>query len=178
MMPIVLLVMMRWGWPSVFYAVGDGILYCLLNIGSENFNPAFFAVYGIGNAALIFLLLLFKFSGKRRIAEKWYFSALYVVVAWLFVCLGRSLVAVCFGMPFAASILTQLSDLLTLAISVVIILILRRLDGMFEDQKTYLLRIDKERREQMMPDKFGDEPPGEIDEESLSILRKRDEDLE
>lgn len=61
--------------------------------------------------------------------------------------------------------------------AVVTVMILRRLNGMFEDQKHYLLRQDKERKELARRDEFGDEPV-EIDEESLSILKRWDDGLD
>ena len=64
---------------------------------------------------------------------------------------------------------------MSLFAAVAVLLIMRKLDGMFEDQKSYLKRVDKERRDRMKYDGFGDEPV-EIDEESLSILNK-DNDL-
>jgi hypothetical protein len=73
-------------------------------------------------------------------------------------------------------LLSQLSDLLSMGIAVLLILVLRRLDGMFEDQKSYLLRLDRERKEMARRDEFGDEPI-DIDEDCLSILNKRDNDL-
>lgn len=174
--PIVLLVMMRWGWPSLFYALGDGLLYCLLNNGSEGFEAYYYAVYIIGDAFIMLMLLMTKFMGKEKIRGKWYFSAAFVALGWLAVALGRALVAGCFSRNFAGAVLAQLADLFSLAIAIVIILVMRRLDGMFEDQKHYLLRLDSERKEKMRRDTFGDEPV-EIDEECLSILNKKDDDL-
>lgn len=176
MVPIVLLVMMRWGWPSVFYAVGDGLLVCLLNLGNENFQSSLFGVYLIGNAFIALLLLMTKFLGKERIAGKWYFSVLFVILGWLAVFLGRACVGACFGLGFVTMLQSQLWDLLSLAVGIVLISLLRRLDGMFEDQKHYLLRMEKERREKMKRDTFGDETV-EIDEESLSILSRKHDDL-
>ena len=176
MVPIVLLVMMRWGWPGAFYAVGDGLLVCLLNMGNEDFNNSLFGVYIIGNACIALLLLMTKFMGKERIAGKWYFSALFVVLGWLAVFFGRACTGACFGLGFVTVMQSQLWDLLSLAVALALILLLRRLDGMFEDQKHYLLRLEKEKRDKMKRDTFGDELM-EIDEESLSILNKRDNDL-
>jgi len=176
MVPIVLLVMMRWGWQSVLYAAGDGLLICLLHMGGENFNNRLFAVYIIGNAFIALMLLATKFFGKEKIAGKWYFSVLFVVLGWLSVFLGRAVVGACFGLGFVNVMIGQLGDLVSLAVGIVLVVVLRRLDGMFEDQKHYLIRLDNERREMAHRDTFGDEPV-EIDEESLSILNKRDDDL-
>ena len=176
MVPIALLVIMRWGWCGIFYAIGDGLLLCLLNLGNENFIPALFGVYIIGNAFIAVTLLLAKFIGKERIASKWYLSALFVSVGWLSVFLGRACAGACFGLGFVTMMQSQLWDLLSLAVGLALILLLRRLDGMFEDQKHYLLRLDKEKRDKMRRDTFGDELV-EIDAESLSILNKKDNDL-
>ena len=173
---IVMIVMMRWGWPSVFYAVFDGLLYCLLNLKNPNFENSFFAIYIIGNAAIMILLLMTRFMGRKKIAGKWYFSLLFVIVGWLAVVLGRATVAACFSKNFLGAILNQLMEPMTPAISIIIILIMRRLEGMFEWQRGYLKRLDDERKEKMRRDTYGDEPI-EIDEESLKVLKKKDDDL-
>ena len=176
LVPIVLLVMIRWGWPSVFYALGDGLLFCLLNRKNADFVPEHFGIYIIGNAFIMLLLLMTKFMGKERITKKWYFSTLFVIAGWVAVVLGRAIVSACFLRGFTGALLSGLGDCFSLAIGIVIILVMRRLDGMFEDQKHYLRRLDDERKEKMRRDNFGDEPV-EIDEESISILKKKDDDL-
>lgn len=170
LVPMTLLVMMRWGWPSVFFAVGDGILYCALNAA----NYQNYIIYGVGNAFIMLLLLMIKFMGKQRIAGKWYFSALFVVLGWFAVVIGKATIASCFGLNFLSIFTANLTDLFSLGVAVIVILVMRRLDGMFEDQKFYLRRLEKERKEKFVIDAFGDEPI-EIDEESISIL-KRDYD--
>ena len=177
LVPVVVLVLIRWGWPAAFYAAGGGLLYCLLNLGSEGFLPSHYAVYIIGNLFICLLLLVNRYVGKKRIISKWYFSALYVLAAWLLAAFGRTIVAACFGFDFAATLVGQLSDLVTLGVAVVIILVMRRLDGMFEDQKAYLLRLDEERKAQAKRDTFGEDYDGytEIDGEALSILNRNDD---
>lgn len=171
MVPLVLLVIMRWGWQGAFYAAIDGVLYCLLNkAGWQSY-----LCYGIGNLSIMSVLLMTRFMGKQKIAGKWYFSALFVVVAWVSVVFGRTLVATCCGESFVYTLLFQVTDLFTLGIALLIVLVLRRLEGMFEDQKHYLRRLDDERKEMVRRDTYGDEPI-EIDEEALSILKRRDDD--
>lgn len=176
LLPIVLLVLMRWGWQAVFYAVLDGVLFCLL----KGAGWQAYISFAVGNAFVMVLLLATKFIGKKKIAGKWYFSALFVVAGWLLMAFGRTVVAACCQMDFVATLVAQLGDassLLTLAMGIVIILVMRRFDGMFEDQKTYLKRVDEERKEKMRRDNFGDEPI-EIDETTLSILNKKYDDLD
>lgn len=176
--PIVLLVMIRWGWQAIFFAVGDALLLTALN------NPtvwqSYFA-YSIGNAAILLLLIPVHLIGKQKIAGTWYLTALFVVLGWIISNLVCSVVQCIFGVSFVAALLANISfgvnGLLALAIGMVLLLILRKLEGMFEDQIHYLKRLDEERKEMMRIDEFG-EVPIEIDEDTLSILMKRDEELE
>lgn len=173
MVPIVILVMMRWGWVSVFYAVGDGALFCLLNGGGWQS----YLVYCVGNAFIMLVLILHKITGKEKISKMLSLTLLYVSLAWLATVLGRTAIAVCLGTNFIVAFTSQLFELISLIIGILIVLIMRRLDGMFEDQKRYLRRMDAERKESMRRDEYGDEPI-EIDGDTLSILRKRDNELE
>lgn len=174
MLAITLIVMMRWGWPAIFYALGDGLLYCLLNLKDPSFAPHMFAIYIIGNAFVALLLLMTRFMGKKKIRDKWYFSLLFTAVGWIAVVLGRACVAACFGLSFVSALLSHFGDLVSFAVCLVIILTMRRLDGMFEDQKAFLKRLDDEKKEKARRDTFGDEPI-EIDEESLNVLKKDDD---
>lgn len=176
--PIVLLMMMRWGWWCVLYAIFDGVVISALNSPTVWQN---YLSYTIGNLAILLLLIPLHYIGKQRIAGKWYFTALFVVFGWLLMNLVTSFVQFICGEGFLSSLLGNLglglTGFLSLAIGIVLLLVLRRLDGMFEDQIHYLKRLDKERREMLELDEFG-QTPVEIDEDTLSILKKRDEELE
>ena len=176
-LPITLLVMMRWGWFSVFYALADGVLCCILNGGGWQS----YIIYPLGFAFAEFLLILIKFTGKEKIAGKWYFSALFVLAGWVLMNFGLTVLMAAFGNGFVNSLAANfgfgITGLMSLALALLIILVMRRLDGMFEDQKHYLLRLDEERREKARRDEFGDDPI-EIDAETLSILSKRGDGLD
>lgn len=177
MLIIVLVCMVRWGWPSVFYALGSAVMYCALNKGALTS----YLVYGIGNCFVMLMLLPLKFIGTQKIVSRWWSSLLFVLGGWLCVYFGRATVwTICYAVQpvpgVAASsgfINFAASDLLSLAMSVVIALVLRRFDGMFENQKDFLDRVDKERKDKMRRDNFGDEPV-EIDEEAMRILHRDD----
>ena len=173
MVPLVLVVMMRWGWVSVFYAVGDGALFVLLKGGSWQS----LLIYCVGNACIMLLLLYTRFVGKEKIRKSPYLSILFVVLGWVVTVLGRSAVAAIIGNNFVYVLTRQLFDIVSIIIGSIIVLIMRRLDGMFEDQKHYLRRVDDERRAMARRDEFGDEPV-EITEETISILRRHDDDME
>lgn len=177
MLPIALTVIMRWGWVGVFYSVLDGVVLCAMQGGSWQS----YVIYIIGNACILAVLLLTKFLGKERIRGKWYFSLLYVVSGWAAVNLALTVAGTCFGENFSAlagkNFGLGVYGALSLAMAVVTVMILRRLNGMFEDQKHYLIRTDKERKDLARRDEYGDEPV-EIDEESMSILKRWDDGLD
>lgn len=176
--PIVLLMMMRWGWWGVLYAIFDGVVLSALNAPNVWQN---YLSYSIGNAAILLLLIPLHYIGKQKIAGKWYLTALFVVLGWLVMNLFTSFVQFICGEGFLSSLLGNmgfgLTGFMSLAVGMILLLVLRKLDGMFEDQIHYLKRLDEERKEQMRLDEFG-EKPVEIDEDTLSILKKRDEELQ
>lgn len=174
--PITLLIMMRWGWHSVFFAVGDALLLTIIN------NSAVwqsYLCYGVGNASLMLLLLAVKFIGKKRIASTWYFTSLFVACGWVLQNLTLTVMNTICGYSFAASAASNfgfgITGVLSLAMGIVISLVLRKLDGMYEDQVEYLKRLKGEREEKQRLAERGEDPM-ELDEESLAILNK-DNDL-
>lgn len=182
MVPIVLTVMMRWGWIGAPYATANGILWCLLSLSGGKIGAWQWCVYIIGNSFIAFMLIPILLIGKEKIKRRWWACALLAAGGWLCVYLGRSVVwAIAFTVSpiegtavwtgftaFAAG------DSLSLPVAIIILLVLRRFDGMLEDQITYLKRLTGERMEKMRYN--GEDGPLEIDEDALSIL-KRDDDL-
>ena len=73
---------------------------------------------------------------------------LFVVLAFCGAQLGRWLVSLIFGGSFDSVVTFFLADSLSLVYAVVVVLISRRVDGLFEDQKSYLVRTEAERRKE------------------------------
>jgi len=169
-----LTVMIRWGWQSAFFAVGDGVFLALLGGGGWSMVLS----YAVGNAFMLLLLIPIKFIGKEKITSRWWASAAFVLVGWVLQNVGITIMQTIFGEGFVSCIKANfgfaLTGLLQLAMSVVITLVLRRLNGMYEDQLSYLMRIHGEMEESKRVDEYG-EGLEEIDEESLSILNKHND---
>ncbi|MDE7440008.1 MAG: hypothetical protein K2N23_05840 [Clostridia bacterium] len=177
MLAIALTVIMRWGWVGGIYAVADGVVLCAMQGGSWQS----YLSYAIGCACILSVLLLTKFLGKEKIRGKWYFSLIYILVGWVSVNFGITCMGAILGANFLASLATSFGfgvyGGLSFALADAVIMILRKMNGMFEDQKHYLLRMDAERKELARRDEYGDEPL-EIDKESLSILKRWDDGLD
>ncbi|MDE7379999.1 MAG: hypothetical protein K2N14_03000 [Clostridia bacterium] len=160
----------------MFFAIGDALLLTAIN------NPSVwqsYLCYGVGNASLMLLLIAVKLLGKKRIASKWYFTALFVLCGWFIQNLTITVMNAICGFSFVSYLASNfgfgITGVLSLAMGLVISLVLRKLDGMYEDQIEYLKRVKGEqeenrRRAERMEDGL------ELDEESLAILN-RDNDL-
>lgn len=177
--PICLIAMLRWGWQSIVLAVLSGILYCAFNDGSLTD----YIVYIVGNSFVLLALIPLSLVGKHRFTDKWYMLLLLVAIAWLGVYLGRSVVfAICLAVspvegvaPYSGFVSFAAGDLLSLVMSVIIMIGLRKFDGMLEDQVTYLKRLNKARTEKRLSEKFDENTYTELDEEALSILNQEND---
>ena len=136
------LVMMRWnGWAAIHILLG-GVLYALMAGG----NWQHILIYGGGNLLALIALLMWKYVGKERIRKDGLLNMLYALLTQLLMQVGRSVVAAVLGFPAGALLGYLTTDLLSGLFSMVILWSIRRVDGLFEDQKQYLLRIAREQK--------------------------------
>lgn len=148
---IVCIVMMRWGGFAAIHAVGGGLALCV----ASGASAGQFAVYCIGNCFALMALVLFKVWGKEKIRSKPFFTVLFTIVAFCTTQLGRWLVGLLLGGTIDDFITFIATDSLSLLFAVLAVLIARRVDGLFEDQRAYLIRTQSERNRQRLSD-YGD----------------------
>lgn len=139
---MVALVMMRWGIYAAVHAALGGLMYAALQGGSWRQ----LLIYGVGNLASLLALGMFKLYGKERVRKDGFLSAVFAIAVQLLMQLGRAGAAALFGYPAAASLGFITTDLLSILFTVFIVWIVRRIEGLFEDQKNYLLRIQREQQ--------------------------------
>lgn len=142
------LVMMRWGpWAGIHAALG-GALYAVLSGGTAEQV----LIFGAGNLASLLALVMLKLFTKERVRGDGFLSLTFALLIQLTMWLGRAGMAAVFGYPPEACLGFITTDILSGLFTLFIIWIVRRIDGLFEDQKTYLLRVQSEqqaeRREQ------------------------------
>lgn len=134
-----LIVTMRWGlWGSIVIIIGS-LVYSAMN----KFELNNYLISVIGSLFILLLNLLFLI-GKDKI-KKTGFLLLYVTLGFILLEVGRASVAAILGDSFFQDLGTLLlTDLLNYVIALIVIFIANRLDGVFEDQITYIKRIKKE----------------------------------
>lgn len=148
MVAMVCIVMMRWGAWAAIPAVLSGASFCLV-MGA---TPQEFVVYCVGNCFALIAMVWFKAFGKQKVRDKFGLTALFAATAFFATILGRWAVSLLFGEGIESIISFFLVDCLSLAFAIVVALIARRIDGLFEDQLSYLLRTDEERRKKREED--------------------------
>lgn len=135
------IVMMRWGGWAGIHAAAGGLLYAYLRQGSWQQ----LLTYGAGNLLALAALVLLKLLGKERIRNSAFLSVMFGLCVQLLMQVGRGLVSALLGTAFDACIGYITTDILSTLLTLVIIWIVRKADGLFEDQKHYLLRLERER---------------------------------
>lgn len=141
---ITAIVMMRWGpWAGLHAALG-GAVFCLVS----GARPAHYAIYIIGNLFSLGALGLIKALTPEGIRTSVMKSLRFGLAVTLLMQLGRALVSLVLGTAPAAALGFFTTDAITLLFTLVLIWIVRRLDGMFEEQNHYLQRLRQEEEEE------------------------------
>jgi hypothetical protein len=136
------IVLMRWGsWAAIHAALG-GLVFCLASHGSARQ----ILVYCAGNLFSLLMLLPRRRLGSERIRNSSFLSVCFGLGTLLLMQLGRAVLALALGSPFYSALGFFTTDALSLLFTGLILWIARRADGVFEDQKHYLLRIHEEER--------------------------------
>lgn len=135
------IVMVRWGVYAAIPALLGAAAFCLTSSAA----PAQFLIYGLGNLAVLALVPLVKGPWNwRRLHENVLLTMAYGALAALAMQLGRFFIALLLGNAPAVCAGFITTDVLSVLFAVLLCWISRRLDGILEDQKDYLKRIQDE----------------------------------
>ncbi len=137
---ITAMVMMRWSGYAAIHACLGGVIFTALSGGGWEQ----FLIYGAGNLASLVMLVMFRIFGKEKIRKDAFLSVVFALGTQLFMLLGRAGIAALLGHPADVCIRFITTDVLSCLFTMLIIWIVRRVEGLFEDQKLYLLRIQEE----------------------------------
>lgn len=136
------IVYMRWGAWGAIHAVEAGLVFCLFS-GATGEQ---YIIYCAGDLVSVLAVLMLKAVGKERVRTG-HLSLIFPLLVQLLMQAGRAAVALLLGNGLADTVGFFTTDSLSLLFTFVIIWIARKLDGVYEDQKHYLLRIHAEGEE-------------------------------
>ena len=133
------IVYMRWGPWGAIHAVEAGVIYCLFAGGGRRQ----YIIYCAGNLLSLLALIPLKALGKEKVRTG-RLGLAFPILVLLLMHVGRACMAMLLGADPPAAVDFFTTDALSYLFTFVIIWIARKLDGIYEDQKHYLLRIHAE----------------------------------
>lgn len=134
------IVLMRWGAWAALPAAAGGLLTAWISGATKEQ----FLIYVVGNLFGLISIALLKAPGKQKIRDDALLTVFFAICTLLFMQAGRALVALVLGAAPKSCLGFFTTDALSGLFAAVILWIARRIDGLFEDQKHYLLRIHRE----------------------------------
>lgn len=166
MLPVSLIVLVRWNWFAAFFPLFDGVLYCWMN----GAGAATYLIYGVGNSFILLSWFLFKLYSKEKWISRWLTTLALTLISFVLLLAGRTVLGLCVSIPFTDIFMqTLISESVNLLFAVVVLLIARKADGLLEDQKKYLLRVAKDNEVKSADEEQWDGYT-ELDEDELKKL--------
>lgn len=146
------MVMMRWGGYSIIPACLGGFVFCVASGASANQ----YLIYIVGNCAALSAMLWFKACNKEDIRKSPFKIALFVLTSYATMQIGRWLISLLFVCKIETLLVYVSVDIISLLFTVVVMIIMRNTDGMIEDQKSYLFRLQREKEAENQIDQYND----------------------
>ena len=134
------IVLVRWGAFAGIHALLGGLVFCF-GLGA---SPRHFVIYCLGNELSLAALFLIRWLGAEKIRTDKLFTLAFALCVTALMWLGRALCALLFGSSLDVCLQFFTTDTLSGVFTMVIVWIASRLDGIFEPQKSYLLRLHRE----------------------------------
>lgn len=138
------IVMIRWGPWAAIHAFLGGAVYALASGGSGQQ----LAVYALGNLACLAVLPLVRRWGWEKIRENSWANFLYSFLVLLSMQAGRGIIAMLLGSRLLVALGFITTDVISYVFTMMIVWIVSKLDGMLEDQKHYLARVNDPRNQE------------------------------
>ena len=142
---MICVVMMRWSGYAAIHAAVGGFAFC----AASGATIEQVLVYCIGNVFALSALLLIRLWGKEQLRKDPFKRSMFAVTAYMGAVLGRWLVSLLFGGDLTALVVYATTDIISLLFALIVLNLLAKSEGMIEDQKTYLLRLQREKEEMM-----------------------------
>ncbi|MCR4950063.1 MAG: hypothetical protein K6A40_01940 [Solobacterium sp.] len=133
---VVSIVYMRWGYWGCFHAFMAGTAFCMAS-GAE---LKYYLIYCLGNLLSVLAVPVLLKVGKEKMRAGMS-GVVFALAVLLLMQTGRALAALLFGAGLGSVTGFYTTDSISLLFTGVVIWIAKRLDGVYEDQKHYLLRL-------------------------------------
>ena len=136
--------LMRWGGYAILPSAIGSFVYCLIT----NAQIQQYLIYFVGSLFVVIALPILKLLTKERVRKDFFYKLVFACSVYISLNLGRWLISLPFKLSFNTLLTFLGTDILSLLFAIVVLAIAKNIDGLIEDQKAYLLRIEKERLEE------------------------------
>lgn len=134
---------LRWNLFAVLPSFIGSLVYCAVTGG----NLKQFLIYCGGSLFVIIAFPLLNKLTKEKIRKDFLCKAFFACCVYLCLIVGRWFFSIPFEFSFDTFLAFLGTDALSLLFAILILAVSTNIDGLIEDQKSYLLRLEKERKE-------------------------------
>ena len=134
--------MLRWNTFAVLPAIVGSLAFCV----SSNATLQQYLIYCVGNIACLIAVPIVQRIDKEKIRLRFLRRTSFAISVYLCMALGNWIVSLLFEITISSLIAFVATDILSLLFAVLVLYICKGLDGVIEDQKAYLIRLDEERK--------------------------------
>lgn len=138
------IVMVRWGIYGAIPAMTGALAFCL----ASGASLSQYVIYGAGNLLALVLTQLLCKTGWKRLHDSVLFAMLYGMLAAVLMQTGRLIIALLMGHALRLCLGFITTDTLSTLFTVLLVWIVRRLDGVLEDQRHYVNRVKEEQEKE------------------------------
>lgn len=141
------IVMMRWNAYALLPCFVGSLSYCITCGLVAKQTESHYVIYCIGSLACVLAVFLLKRLGKESTRKSFVKRTAFVISAYVLTALGRWICSLPFELTLSTLTLYLTTDILSLLLAVLALSFAANADGVIEDQKAYLLRLDREKQE-------------------------------
>ena len=148
---MICIAMMRWNAYALIPALSGSIMYCIA-LGA---NLSQYVIYCGGSLFTILALPILKKLGKDEVRKDFFKRVVFITSTFVLMILGRWICSLPFDFKVNSLITFFTTDILSLLFAWIVVSVAKNGDGLIEDQKSYLLRLEEERKAEQ--EKFFDD---------------------
>ena len=145
------IVMMRWSWFALIPACLGGAVFCIASGASLEQ----YLIYCAGNCAALVAMVYFRIWGKAGVRSSRTRLFIFVATAYLSMQVARWLLSLPFGGRLDTLLVYLGTDIISLLFAAVVVILMKGTEGMIEDQKSYLFRLQREAEAKGTNDGYG-----------------------
>ena len=140
----------RWGKLAIIPSLVGSISYCIAygSVSKTGLSFQQISAHCLGSAFCILAVPILEKLGKENLRKDFIKRSAFVTIVYILIAIGRCLISLLLGASINSLPAFFTVDILSLLFAIVVLTLVKDLDGVIEDQKAYILRLDRERREE------------------------------